>query len=105
MSEVMSFISKIKDGTYSETYLQDALRKAELMDWTMAKNSRDALVLNGYIQNAIPVSIHLPTSTKPGLFLKNGKVAQSFQIGIESSQRLTWMFALRKSTSLSSVML
>lgn len=50
MSEVMSFISKIKEGTYSETYLQDALRKAELMDWTMAKNSRDALVLNGYIQ-------------------------------------------------------
>ena len=50
MSEVMAFIKKIKDSTYSETYLQDALRKAELMDWTMAKNSHDALVLNGYIQ-------------------------------------------------------
>lgn len=50
MSEVMSFISKIKDATYSENYLQDALRKAELMDWTIAKNSHDAIVLNGYIQ-------------------------------------------------------
>ena len=50
MSEVMAFIKKIKDGTYSETYLQDALRKAELMDWTMARNSHDSLVLNGYIQ-------------------------------------------------------
>lgn len=50
MSEVMSFISKIKDGTYSENYLQEALRKAEFMDWTIAKNSHDAIVLNGYIQ-------------------------------------------------------
>lgn len=50
MSEVMSFISKIKDGTYSENYLQEALRKAEFMDWTIAKNSLDAIVLNGYIQ-------------------------------------------------------
>lgn len=50
ISEVMSFISKIKDGTYSENYLQDALRKAELIDWTMAKNSHDSNLLNGYIQ-------------------------------------------------------
>ncbi len=50
MSEVMAFISKIKDGTYSENYLQEALRKAEFMDWTIAKNSHDAIVLNGYIQ-------------------------------------------------------
>lgn len=50
MSEVISFISKIKDGTYSENYLPEALRKAEFMDWTIAKNSHDAIVLNGYIQ-------------------------------------------------------
>lgn len=50
MSEVMAFISKIKDGTYSENYLQEALGKAEFMDWTIAKNSHDAIVLNGYIQ-------------------------------------------------------
>lgn len=50
MSEVMTFISKIKDGTYSENYLHEALRKAEFMDWTIAKNSHDAIVLNGYIQ-------------------------------------------------------
>lgn len=50
MSEVMAFISKIKDGTYSENYLQEALRKEEFMDWTIAKNSHDAIVLNGYIQ-------------------------------------------------------
>lgn len=50
MSEVMAFISKIKEGTYSENYLQEALRKAEFMDWTIAKNSHDAIVLNGYIQ-------------------------------------------------------
>lgn len=50
MSEVMAFISKIKDGTYSENYLQEALKKAEFMDWTIAKNSNDAIVLNGYIQ-------------------------------------------------------
>lgn len=50
IDEVMSFISKIKDGTYSENYLQDALRKAELIDWTIAKNSHDSIVLNGYIQ-------------------------------------------------------
>lgn len=50
MGEVMAFISKIKEGTYSETYLQEALRKAEFMDWTIAKNSHDAILLNGYIQ-------------------------------------------------------
>lgn len=50
LNEVMSFISRIKNGTYSDTYLQDAMKKAELMDWTMAKNSHDPRVLNGYIQ-------------------------------------------------------
>lgn len=50
ISEVMAFISRIKEGTYSDNYLQDALRKAEFMDWTIAKDSHDSIVLNGYIQ-------------------------------------------------------
>lgn len=48
--EVKSFINKINEGTYSQKYLQDALKKAELIDWMMARNSNDAVVLNGYIQ-------------------------------------------------------
>lgn len=49
-SDVMAFLSKIKNGTYTETYLQDALKKAELMDWVIARDSHDSMVLNGYIQ-------------------------------------------------------
>lgn len=50
LNDVMAFIAKIKDGVYSDNYLRDALVKAEFMDWTIAKNSHDSMVLNGYLQ-------------------------------------------------------